>query len=107
MAINFIDRIPTYANRMKITPESGSAYYATVERADSPIENGTPLNAETFNTMYEDIEARMPSSGGTFSGSVAADNVSRAGSFLRNVVVRTTSTTGTQQSTAGIIMVRK
>lgn len=57
MAIQFVDRVPTYANRVKITPESGDAYYATMERADSPIENGTPLNAETFNKMQADITA--------------------------------------------------
>lgn len=57
MAIEFVDRVPTYANRMKITPESGAAYYATIERADSPIENGTALNAETFNQMQEQMEA--------------------------------------------------
>lgn len=39
------DRIPTRPNRRLITPENGAPYYATVERADEPVEVGTPLNA--------------------------------------------------------------
>lgn len=53
--IDFVDRVPTYANRMKVTPESGSAFYATIERADVPITEGTPLNAETFNGLQADV----------------------------------------------------
>lgn len=59
MAIEFVDRVPTYANRVKVTPEDGTAYYATVERADSPVTNGTPLNAETFNAMQAEIKAAV------------------------------------------------
>ena len=53
----FEDRVPTYANRVKITPESGSAYFATMERADEPIRAGTPMNAETFNAMQREIQS--------------------------------------------------
>lgn len=59
MAIEFVDRVPTYANRMKVTPEGGNTFYATVERADSPVTNGTPLNAETFNSMQAEIKAAV------------------------------------------------
>ena len=39
------DRIGNRPNRFKITPESGgSAYYITLERADEPIEIGTPYD---------------------------------------------------------------
>lgn len=40
------DRVPTNANRKKITFEDTSlgTKYATVEYADEPIEEGTPLN---------------------------------------------------------------
>ena len=51
MAVNWVDRVPTYPNRMKITPETGSPYYATVERADSPTVEGTPVNAANLNAM--------------------------------------------------------
>ena len=40
-----IDRVPTLPNRKLITPEDGSAaFYATVEFADEPMEEGTLLN---------------------------------------------------------------
>lgn len=52
----FKDREPTYAHRMRITPEDGSAaFYATVERADEPTQEGTPLNAETFHAMQQAV----------------------------------------------------
>ena len=57
MSINFTDRVPTYANRVRVTPESGSAFYATIERADSPLTEGTPLNAATFNSMQAEVKS--------------------------------------------------
>jgi len=53
MAVNWEDRVPTYPNRMKITPETGDPYYATVERADNPSVVGTPVNARNLNAMQE------------------------------------------------------
>lgn len=53
MAVKWVDRVPTNPNRMKITPENGSPYYATVERADNPSVEGTPVNARNLNAMQE------------------------------------------------------
>lgn len=53
MAIKWVDRVPTNPNRMKITPENGSSYFATVERADNPTVTGTPVNAANLNAMQE------------------------------------------------------
>ena len=53
MAVKWVDRVPTNPNRMKITPETGSPYYATVERADNPSVEGTPVNAANLNAMQE------------------------------------------------------
>jgi len=53
MAVNWVDRVPTNPNRMKITPENGSPYYATVERADNPSVEGTPVNARNLNAMQD------------------------------------------------------
>lgn len=53
MAVKWVDRVPTNPNRMKITPETGSPYYATVERADNPTVEGTPVNAANLNAMQE------------------------------------------------------
>ena len=53
MAVRWVDRVPTNANRMKITPENGSAFYAKVERADNPTVAGTPVNAANLNAMQD------------------------------------------------------
>lgn len=50
-----LDRVPTKPGRMLITPENGGApYYATVTRADEPVQEGTPLNK---NTLLSDATA--------------------------------------------------
>jgi hypothetical protein len=52
MANNFVDRVATKPNRYKVTPENGGEpYYAILERADEPVVEGTPLNAETLNNL--------------------------------------------------------
>ena len=57
MALEFKDRVPRKPGRVRITPENGTAYYATMERADEPIEPGTPLNAGNFNEMVAMIKS--------------------------------------------------
>ena len=57
MALEFKDRVPQKPGRVKITPESGTPYYATMERADEPIDPGTPLNAGNFNEMIAMIQS--------------------------------------------------
>ena len=57
MALEFKDRVPQKPGRVKITPEKGTAFYATLERADEPIEVGTPLNAGNFNEMVAMIQS--------------------------------------------------
>lgn len=43
------NRVSANPGRVKITPESGGeAYFATVERADNPTVEGTPLNKESL-----------------------------------------------------------
>lgn len=52
MVSGFIDRVSAKPNRYKVTPENGGEpYYVVLERADEPIIEGTPLNAETFNNL--------------------------------------------------------
>lgn len=47
------DRIPTRPNRIRIVPENGAPFYATWERADEPIEEGTPVNKYLFDSIDE------------------------------------------------------
>lgn len=49
--LQFIDRIPTYPNRKKITHQDSSVEYATVEYADEPIEIGTLLNKNNLSEV--------------------------------------------------------
>ena len=42
------DRVPTYPGRVKLTPVEGQANTYDMERADSPVEVGTPLNKATL-----------------------------------------------------------
>ena len=57
MALEFKDRVPQKPGRVKITPENGPAFYATLERADEPVQEGTPLNAGNFNEMVAMIQS--------------------------------------------------
>jgi hypothetical protein len=57
MALEFKDRVPQKPGRVKITPENGTYFYATMERADEPIQIGTPLNAGNFNEMIAMIQS--------------------------------------------------
>lgn len=52
MALLFKDRESARPNRYRVVPDSGSAYYVTLERADEPIILGTPLNAEVLNGAF-------------------------------------------------------
>lgn len=50
--MEFKDRVANKPNRVKLTyDEGGSSVYATVELADEPIEEGTPLNALNMNKL--------------------------------------------------------
>ena len=55
--MEFVDRQMRNPNRVLISPESGPAFYAKLERADNPVVDGTPLNATVFNTMLDMIQS--------------------------------------------------
>lgn len=49
---NWVDRVPTMPNRYKITDESsGAVSYVTLERADEPTVEGTPINAVNLQNI--------------------------------------------------------
>lgn len=49
--MEFIDRVSAYPNRYLLIEADGSQRYVVIERADEPVTVGTPLNAETFNSL--------------------------------------------------------
>ena len=58
--INVQDRIPTKANRIKLTNEStGAVEYYRWERADEPSREGTPINKALFDSIVEDFAKKQ------------------------------------------------
>ena len=49
------DRVPTQPNRRKITYSDGRVEYVTIEYADNPTEQGTPINKVLFDSIHSDI----------------------------------------------------
>lgn len=57
------NRQPTRPGRIKLTDDSGNSQYYTMERADEPITEGTPLNKATLfdSTNSERYACDVPS----------------------------------------------
>lgn len=51
--VDFKDRVPTHKGRIRLTPVSGQTNVFTMERADEPTEQGTPLDKATFNSFLQ------------------------------------------------------
>ena len=51
--VEFLDRVPTYPGRVKLVPVSGQADTYDMERADSPLVAGTPLDKATFESIIK------------------------------------------------------
>ena len=51
--VDFKDRIPTHAGRVKLTPVSGQPNLFTMERADDPTEKGTPIDKALFESIVK------------------------------------------------------
>lgn len=49
--MEFVDRQSKFPNRYTITDENGNESTVYLKRADEPTIEGTPLNAETFNSL--------------------------------------------------------
>lgn len=51
--VDFKDRVPTHAGRIKLTPVDGQPDIFTMARADEPAEEGTPLDKATFDSITQ------------------------------------------------------
>lgn len=51
--IDFKDRVPTHAGRIKLTPVANSPDLFTMERADEPTETGSPIDKALFNSITQ------------------------------------------------------
>lgn len=52
------DRIATYPGRVRLTPVTGETDVYDLERADEPIQSGTPINKQTLLTDEAAAEAQ-------------------------------------------------
>lgn len=50
---NIVDRVPTHAGRIKLSPVEGSPDHFVMERADDPIVEGTPLDKATLDSIIQ------------------------------------------------------
>lgn len=53
--IDVVDRVPRYPGRVILTPVSGQANTYDLQRADDPIQEGTPINKALFESIEGDI----------------------------------------------------
>lgn len=57
--IDVKDRVPAKPGRVKITKEDGSVEYVIIERADEPVEGGTPINKALFDSILNDLNSKV------------------------------------------------
>ena len=74
-----IDRVPTYPGRIKLTAVSGQDGVYDLTRADSPVEEGTPINKALFDQKAYTLTASVTVYVNGFTGSdVVGDGSSSA-----------------------------
>lgn len=69
--VDFKDRVPTHAGRIKLTPVDGQPDFFTMERADDPTETGTPIDKATFDSV---VKSRL--TGRYYTPSVVKETIS-------------------------------
>lgn len=74
--IDVKDRVSTYPGRVKLTRANGSSEYVTLERADAPTQEGTPINRELFESIKADLNDKFSKLGGSLNGNVTIQNTS-------------------------------
>ena len=72
LKILVVDRVPTYPGRVKLVPVSGQTNVYDMTRADNPVQAGTPINKELFdskaNGLTESVTIYVSKSGSDTSG---------------------------------------
>ena len=70
------DRVSTYPGRMKMTKANGSSEYVTLERADAPTQEGTPINKALFDSIKADVDDKFSKLGGYINGDLGIQSTS-------------------------------
>ena len=68
--INVQDRVSTYPGRVKLIRADGSSEYVTLERADAPTQEGTPLNKVLFDSIEVDLDGKVSKLGDNMNGNL-------------------------------------
>lgn len=68
------DRVPTYPGRVKLTRSNGTSEYVTMERADSPTQEGTPVNKALFDSIRDDLAVKVSKLGDSMNGTLVIQN---------------------------------
>lgn len=68
------DRVSTYPGRVKLTRTGGSSEYVTLERADAPTQEGTPINKVLFDSIKADMDDKLSKLGGSINGNLTIQN---------------------------------
>ena len=75
--IPVVDRVPTFPGRVTLTPVSGQADTYDMVRADSPIEEGTPINKALFDqkayTLTDNVTIYVSPIGSDVTGTGKAE----------------------------------
>lgn len=72
--IDVKDRVSTYPGRVKLTKTNGSSEYVTLERADAPTQEGTPINKVLFDSIKDDVNGKVSKLGDTMNGNLVIQN---------------------------------
>ena len=71
------DRVPTYPGRVVLTPVSGEANTFDMTRADLPLEEGTPVNKNLFDSkadrLTQDVTVYVSATGSDINGDGNSD----------------------------------
>lgn len=76
--MHFVDREAKYPNRWTMTKANGSSEVVTLIRNDEPIVEGTPMNAETLNTLSDVAGADVAKEEAIRQANAAAASASNA-----------------------------
>jgi hypothetical protein len=66
--IDVKDRVSTYPGRIKLTKPDGTFEYYTLERADVPTQEGTPINRVLFESIKADLDTKVSKLGDNING---------------------------------------
>lgn len=95
------------ANAAQTSANTAQATANAAQASANAVQVTANAAQASANTAQVTANAAMPKSGGAFTGNITAYSANRSGSCLRNSEVRTSSATGTLQSTDKIVYVRK